>query len=107
MQALPVRASTALRALLDQAGPISSATRALLIVGAHAAGYDITSLRHELAALLLRAELDTAVLDALARCLESSAIQGAVQGATQGAVQGAGTDSETGDDPFAAVGIAV
>jgi len=83
---------------------VGSATRALLIVGAHTAGYDVSPLRHEIASLLLRAELDTALLDALARCQES----GVIHGASASAIHGASAFlDESAGDPLAEIGIDV
>ncbi len=41
MKRLPARTSATLRATIDQAGPVSAATRALLWLGADAAGLQI------------------------------------------------------------------
>jgi hypothetical protein len=42
MKRLPARTSATLRAMIDQAGPVSAATRALLWLGADAAGLPIS-----------------------------------------------------------------
>lgn len=63
---LPVRASAALRALIDQSGPVNAATRALIILGAKAAGLDLTGVERE-AAALLAADLAPGVADGLRR----------------------------------------
>lgn len=65
---LPVRASAALRALIDQAGPVNAATRALIILGAEAAGLDLVGVERE-AAALLAADLAPGVTDGLRRVL--------------------------------------
>jgi hypothetical protein len=65
---LPVRASTALRALIDQAGPVNAATRALIILGAEEAGLDLAGVERE-AATLLAAELAPGVADELRRVI--------------------------------------
>jgi hypothetical protein len=64
MRLLPVRVSTSLRAVIDQAGPVNPATRALIILGAANAGMDLRSLEREVAALL-SAELTPDVHTAL------------------------------------------
>lgn len=56
-----VRISPALACVLAQVGGTASAAhRALLIIGAHAAGYDLSACRRDLA-LLLAEELDAPV----------------------------------------------
>jgi hypothetical protein len=52
MRLLPVRVSTTLRAVIDQAGPVNPATRALIILGAATSGWDLHGLEREIAALL-------------------------------------------------------
>lgn len=52
MRLLPVRVSASLRAVIDQAGPVNPATRALLILGAVRAGLDVRGLEREVATLL-------------------------------------------------------
>jgi hypothetical protein len=52
MRLLPVRVSATLRAVIDQAGPVNPATRALLILGAAATGAELRGLEREIAALL-------------------------------------------------------
>lgn len=52
MRLLPVRVSPALRGLIDQVGPVNPATRALLVLGAAAAGLELRGLEREVAALL-------------------------------------------------------
>lgn len=66
MRLLPVRVSPALRGLIDQVGPVNPATRALLVLGAAAAGLELRGLEREVAALL-SAELDSHTQDALRR----------------------------------------
>lgn len=63
---LPVRASPALRALIDQAGPVNAATRALIILGAETAGLDLAGIERE-AASLLAAKLTPGVAEGLRR----------------------------------------
>ncbi|NJO82515.1 MAG: hypothetical protein HC828_06605 [Blastochloris sp.] len=65
MRMLPVRTTSALRGLIDQVGPVNPATRALLILGADAAGLDLHGVERELAALLA-ADLHDEVRQALA-----------------------------------------
>ncbi|NJO82356.1 MAG: hypothetical protein HC828_05760 [Blastochloris sp.] len=65
MRMLPVRTTSALRGLIDQVGPVNPATRALLILGADAAGLDLHGIERELAALLA-ADLHDEVRQALA-----------------------------------------
>ncbi len=65
-----VRLSKPLQAALGQvSGNTSAATRALLILGLHAAGYDLSALRRDLA-LLLAEQLDAPVMAALAALAE-------------------------------------
>lgn len=52
LKLLPVRVSPALRALIDQVGPVNAATRALIILGAEAAGLDLAGMEREVAGLL-------------------------------------------------------
>lgn len=52
MRLLPVRVSATLRAVIDQAGPVNPATRALIILGAAATGAELRGLEREIAALL-------------------------------------------------------
>ena len=63
-----VRLSAALRRRIDQAGTPSAAVRALLFVGLHAAGEDLTPYQGEAAALLPRIG-DPAIRAALLRAL--------------------------------------
>jgi hypothetical protein len=63
---LPVRTSTTLRTLIDQAGPVNAATRALIILGADAAGLDLFGVERE-AAALLAVELAPGVAEGLRR----------------------------------------
>jgi hypothetical protein len=65
MRLLPVRVSPALRGLIDQVGPVNPATRALLVLGAAAAGLELCGLEREVAALL-SAELESHTQDAVA-----------------------------------------
>jgi hypothetical protein len=67
MKRLPARASTTLRAVIDSAGPVSAATRALLWLGADASGLPISPAgQREIAALLVE-NLEPCVLTALHR----------------------------------------
>jgi hypothetical protein len=68
LKMLPVRVSPALRALIDQAGPVNAATRALIILGAEAAGLDLTGMEREVAGLLAE-ELALEVSEGLRRIL--------------------------------------
>lgn len=52
MRLLPVRVTPALRAVVDQAGTVNAAARALLLLGAHRAGFDLTGLDRDVAGLL-------------------------------------------------------
>ena len=66
MRLLPVRVSPTLRGLIDQVGAVNPATRALLLLGAAAAGLKLRRLEREVAALL-GAELAPATQEALRR----------------------------------------
>ena len=67
---LRVRLSQPLQTALGRVGGnASAATRALLVLGLHAAGYDVTGLRRDVA-LLLAEELDAPVAAALAALAE-------------------------------------
>ena len=66
MRLLPVRVSPAVRGLIDQVGPVNPATRALLVLGAAAAGLELRELEREVAGLL-SAELAPAIQEALRR----------------------------------------
>lgn len=68
---LPVRASPALRTLIDQAGPVNAATRALIILGAEAAGLDLAGMEREVAGLLAE-NLTSNVLEGLQHTLLQS-----------------------------------
>ncbi len=66
MKRLPARTSETLRTTIDQAGPVSAATRALLWLGADAAGLTIPAAgRREIAVLLVEEGLTPTVLAAL------------------------------------------
>ncbi len=66
MKRLPARTSETLRTTIDQAGPVSVATRALLWLGADAAGLTIPAAgRREIAVLLVEEGLTPTVLAAL------------------------------------------
>nr|WP_044200473.1 hypothetical protein [Oscillochloris trichoides] len=52
LRLLPVRVSTDLRAMIDQVGPVNPATRALLLLGADAAGLELSGLEREIPGLL-------------------------------------------------------
>ncbi len=66
MRLLPVRTTAALRVVIDRAGPVNAATRALIILGAHAAGLELSGCLREIT-LLLAEDLDPGVCAALHR----------------------------------------
>lgn len=107
---LPVRTSEALRELIAAAGPVNAATRALIILGAQAAGLDLgPEITREIYALLLCERLDPGVRAALEAVLGAPGPAPRAGGAT-GAVTGAVTSDSTApeeEDPFASVGIEV
>lgn len=65
-----VRLSPALRALIGQAGEEAAAVRSLLILGAHAAGYDVSGLSREILALSF-AHLDPLAAAAIRKMLNT------------------------------------
>jgi hypothetical protein len=71
LKMLPVWVSPALRALIDQVGPVNAATRALIILGAEAAGFDLDGMEREVAGLLAE-ELALEVSERLRRILLQS-----------------------------------
>ena len=71
---LGVRVSPALRQLIDQAGPVTAATRALLILGAAAAGQDVRDLASTIHVLIDAGGLVPATIAALRRLLEPAII---------------------------------
>lgn len=99
-----VRLSTPLQAAVERAGAnTSAATRALLILGLHAAGYDLAPLRRDIA-LLLAEQLDAPVMAALtALAAGRRTAVGPVSYMPLGDVADQGAD----DDPLDAIGIEV
>lgn len=87
---LPVRVSPGLRDLVAQAGPMGPAARALLILGARAAGLDVTPVAHEALALLgrpgLPAGVRAALLDLAAELEATSGVTGDTTGGATGGV---------------------
>lgn len=64
-----LRLAPELRALIDAAGPLNPAARALLILGAAAAGQPVTPLASTIHALIDRGELSGGTVAALRRLL--------------------------------------
>lgn len=112
MRLLPVRVSPALRGLIDQVGPVNPATRALLVLGAAAAGLELRGLEREVAALL-GTELEPHIQNALRRLFAQlpSAVQHPHEDRPCGAVLAPADDvpliEDVPDDPFAGIGIDV
>lgn len=108
MRQLPVRTTGALRRLIDAAGPVNPATRALLILGAAQAGLPLDGLEREVAGLLA-AGLEPRVHRALQQQYAALIGQGPVLPAAPAPAPAPLTtaDSPNTDDPFARVGIAV
>lgn len=112
LKMLPVRVSPALRALIDQAGPVNAATRALIILGAEAVGLDLTSLEREVAGLLAE-DLAPQVLVGLKKTLlqltehieVTSVLQSAHESLSVSLVTASTASSE--DNPFTLIGIEV
>lgn len=71
---LGLRVSPAIRDLLDRAGPLNAAGRALLILGAAAAGQDVRPLASTIHVLIDAGELSGPTVAALRRLLEGTAI---------------------------------
>ena len=114
LKMLPVRVSPALRALIDQAGPVNAAARALIILGAEAAGLDLGGMEREVAGLLAE-NLIPALLEKLRRILvqEGEAailrddnVRGLVQN-DQSADLHVPPALTSLDDPFTAIGVEV
>jgi hypothetical protein len=115
MEQLPVRTSSALRGLIDQAGPVNAATRALIILGAAAAGLELRMVEREVFALLgcegLAPEVRAALVQvAVGRGASGSAIASALTSDSTSDSTAAITPlspSITEDDLFGEVGIDV
>jgi hypothetical protein len=112
MRLLPVRVSPALRGLIDQVGPVNPATRALLVLGAAAAGLELRGLEREVAALL-GAELAPATQKALHQ-LFAQLPESSHQIVSTSPVRdepepndNASALEDVPDDPFAGIGIDV
>jgi hypothetical protein len=125
MKRLPVRASAMLRSVIDQAGPVGAATRALLWLGADAAGLPISAAGwREIAALIAEEDLASSVVTALQRLYDQlgngSGARETAPATTRAAALPfappleAGASEERGapvqrsngmDDPFADVGM--
>lgn len=111
MRLLPVRVSPALRGLIDQVGPVNPATRALLVLGAAAAGLELRGLEREVA-LLLGAELAPEVRAALRQLFGSLTGREPIDEQFLSAQLAPPFDdseptADPPDDPFAGVGIDV
>lgn len=112
MRLLPVRVSPALRGLIDQVGPVNPATRALLVLGAAAAGLELRGLEREVAALL-STELAPSTQDALRRLFAQlpSTAQHPCETTPSGAEPEPADEmlplEDVPDDPFANIGIEV
>lgn len=112
LKMLPVRVSPALRALIDQAGPVNAATRALIILGAEAAGLDLDGMDREVAGLLVE-DLALEVFDKL-RPLLVQPEAGIPQTINNASIESTGQCSAQpdqsimhSDDPFAVIGVEV
>lgn len=102
---LGARISPAIRALVDRAGPVNAATRALLILGAHAAGQDVQALHSTIHVLIDRGELSGPTIAALRRLAEGAAINR--DSSSDSTPPDDGLLSDLLDDPLAGVGIEV
>jgi hypothetical protein len=112
MRLLPVRVSADLRGLIDQVGPVNPAVRALLLLGADAAGLDLGGLDREIAGLLaapLDAEVQARLRDLFGRVTTSD-----LHGEPEPPLRAYETrsaalpvEAEDTTDPFARVGIDV
>jgi hypothetical protein len=112
MRLLPVRVSPTLRGLIDQVGPVNPATRALLVLGAAAAGLELRGLEREVAALL-GAELAPNTQEALRRLFAQLPLSTQQVGPTAPVRDepelndNAPALEDAPDDPFAGIGIDV
>ncbi|MEI7772743.1 MAG: hypothetical protein WCI67_22320 [Chloroflexales bacterium] len=114
MRLLPVRVSADLRGLIDQVGPVNPGTRALLLLGADAAGLDLGGLEREIAGLLA-ADLDARVQAGLRQIfarLTARPPQVAAQPVwptpePEGGAADRPAEAEASGDPFAHIGINV
>ncbi len=106
LRLLPVRVSTDLRAMIDQVGPVNPATRALLLLGADAAGLELSGLEREIAGLLA-APLDAAVHNRLRQIFTRIPTTRAHPEAPPAAQSPCPAMSEPSSDPFTNVGIEV
>ncbi len=100
-----VRLVPEMQALLEQAGGTSAAIRALMIIGAAQAGYDLAPLRREIGLLLLDESVDSAVLAALSASSQTSGRQTAYNVPAYAPPRShAGPPIEQDDDPLASLG---
>lgn len=108
-----IRLSAELRALVDAAGPrLNPATRALLILGAHAAGQDVSALASTVHVLIAHGELRGGTVAALRRVMGATAITTDSSCDSSGDSSRDSTLAPTGRgdplaDPLAGVGIEV
>lgn len=110
---LGLRVSAALRALVEQAGEPSAAARALLLLGAHAAGYDLRPLAGDVALALRDGALDDRLCNGLQRVfnamlntpLNTAFVEPDVL--LDELLREAPAPLETVDDPLAGVGFEV
>jgi hypothetical protein len=108
MRLLPVRVTPDLRQLIDQVGAVNPASRALILLGAAAAGLDLHGLEREIARLLA-ADLDERVQAGLRQLLTSTTHSAVALPPTihQQALLSEPPSEPAVDDPFASIGIEV
>ncbi len=99
-----VRLSPELRALVAQAGEMSAATRALLIIGAHTAGYDVRAVEREIT-VLRWAKLDSPVAAEIRKVFNTTLNSTLNADPRREPIAPAGDEEEA--DPFASIGIEV
>jgi hypothetical protein len=107
---LGVRVSGELRRIILAAGPLNAATRALIILGAAAAGQDVRSLWPLIGALIEAGELRGETVRALRALLDGAAITPAIRsdsGSDSSPPLAADLLIELLDDPLSGVGIEV
>ncbi|NJM07378.1 hypothetical protein HC891_16125 [Candidatus Gracilibacteria bacterium] len=115
MRLLPVRVSANLRSVIDQAGPVNPATRALIILGAATAGWDLRGLEREIAALLsadLAPEVHATLRQVFAQLVTTSTERSLpdppqIPNHQPAPSEEAVPTDEPPDDPFATIGIDV
>lgn len=115
MRLLPVRTTSALRAVIDCVGPVNAATRALIILGLHAAERSLDGLQREIA-LLLAEPLTPAVMTMLEQIYQALIAPSTLPAHEQppayvvllspGDSPAASTNADPAD-PFASIGVEV